>query len=122
MEFLRVFKALGDETRLRIVNILLQGETSLCVCEMNDTLELPQYDISRHLMILKASGLVKAERDGTWIYYNISSEVSECVDDLLGVIKKHFRKNYDDDITRLEDRIAKRSEGRCIIGFNQTEK
>lgn len=121
MDFIRVFKTLGDETRLRIVNILLQGETPLCVCEMTDVLELPQYHVSRHLMILKTSGLVEPERDGTWIYYAISAETSECVDDLLEVIQKHFKKKFPDDITRLKKRLSKREKGRCVIGFTQND-
>jgi len=119
VDFIRVFKTLGDETRLRIVNILLQGKTPLCVCEMTDVLELPQYHISRHLMILKTSGLVEPERDGTWIYYHISPETSKCVDDLLGVIQKHFKQQFPDDVKRLKKRLAKREKGKCVIGFAQ---
>ena len=121
MDFIRVFKTLGDETRLRIVNILLQGKTPLCVCEMTDVLELPQYHISRHLMILKTSGLVEPERDGTWIYYHISPETNDCVNDLLGVIQKHFKKRFPDDVKRLKKRLSKREKGKCVIGFAQND-
>lgn len=122
VDFLRIFKALGDETRLRIVNLLLQCETSLCVCEMTDALMLPQYHVSRHLMILKNSGLVEAERDGTWIYYNISKDLTECVNDVLKVIRKHFIKNYNEDMRRITRRLVKREADRCVIGFVQSEK
>lgn len=122
MDFLKIFKALGDETRLRIVNILLQCETALCVCEMTDALGLPQYQVSRHLMILKNSGLVESERDGTWIYYDISKDLTECVDDVLKVIRKHFKKNYNEDMQRITRRLVKRESDRCVIGFAQSEK
>ena len=62
-----IFKALSDETRLRIVNLLQQG--TLCVCEIVDSLGLPQYQVSRHLTILKFAGLVDFERKGTRIHY-----------------------------------------------------
>ena len=54
-----IFKALGDETRLRLVNLFLQTDEDLCVCEMVDALELPQYQISKHLTILKNAGLLQ---------------------------------------------------------------
>ena len=119
MDFLKIFKALGDETRMRIVNILLQSGTSLCVCEMTDVLQLPQYHVSRHLMILKNAGLVEGERDGTWIYYNFSDKTTECVNDLLDVVKKHFVKNYNEDLKRLKARLNKREAGKCVVGFEQ---
>ena len=63
----QIFKALSDETRLRIVKQLQTG--SLCVCEMVEALRIPQYKISKHLMILKYAGLVDCERVGTWAHY-----------------------------------------------------
>ncbi len=122
MDFIPVFKALGDETRLRIVNLLLQSDTALCVCEMTDALQLPQYHISRHLIILKNTGLVESHRDGTWIYYRIAANINECVNDLLDVIKKHFKKNYNSDIKSLTERLLKREADRCMIGFVHSEK
>lgn len=122
MDFLRVFKALGDETRLRIVNILVQSGERLCVCEMTDALLVPQYQVSRHLTVLKNVGMVVTERDGTWIYYSLNRQASECLDDILNVIKKHFKNKYADDVKRLNERLAKREGGRCVIGFALTEQ
>ncbi len=121
MDFLRVFKALGDETRLRIVNALIQSNKQLCVCEMTDALLVPQYQVSRHLTVLKNVGVVISEREGTWIYYSLNHNASECLDDLFGVIKKHFKNKYGEDIHRLNDRLAKREGGRCVIGFALSE-
>ncbi|HSP06007.1 MAG TPA: metalloregulator ArsR/SmtB family transcription factor [Acidobacteriota bacterium] len=64
-----VFKALSDETRLRIVQLLQKGE--LCVCEIVDSLGLPQYQVSKHLTILRFAGLVDFERKGTRIHYSL---------------------------------------------------
>ena len=121
VDFIPVFKALGDETRLRIVNLLLQGEVPLCVCEMTDALDLPQYHVSLHLIILKNTGLVEARRDGTWIYYSIAENIAECVHDLLAVVKKHFKKNYGKDMVRLKKRLEKREAERCVVGFLQND-
>ncbi|MBI3015612.1 MAG: metalloregulator ArsR/SmtB family transcription factor [Candidatus Tectomicrobia bacterium] len=68
---LQVFKALGDETRLRIVNLLLEcGE--LCVCDLERVLAMPQSRISRHLSYLKLCGLLRDRREGTWVLYSIA--------------------------------------------------
>ncbi len=122
MDFLRVFKALGDETRLRIVNLLVQSQEQLCVCEMTDALLVPQYQVSRHLTVLKNVGIVISQREGTWIYYSLNFNASECLDDLFGVIKRHFKNKYADDIRHLNLRLAKREGGRCVIGFALSEK
>lgn len=67
------FKALADETRLRIVALLLcSGE--LCVCDITATLKLPQSTVSRHLAYLKNAGWVTDRREGVWIIYAISAD------------------------------------------------
>jgi len=65
----RFFRALGDETRLRIIALLAHGE--LCVCHLQDALELPQPTVSRQLSILRAAGIVDDRREGTWVYYRL---------------------------------------------------
>jgi ArsR family transcriptional regulator len=66
----RVFKALADPTRLRILNLLM--EAPLCVCELGQVLQLPQPLISRHLAYLKNVGLVQDQRQGMRVQYSIS--------------------------------------------------
>ena len=65
-----MFRAFSDPTRLRILNLLLRGE--LCVCEIVNTLKVPQPMASRHLAYLKKSGLVEARRDGLWMHYRLA--------------------------------------------------
>lgn len=64
-----VFKALSDETRLRILRLL--SERELCVCDIADTLEMTQPNISFHLGILKESGLIKDRKNGRWSHYSL---------------------------------------------------
>ena len=66
-----IFKALADETRLRILLLLLDGE--LCVCEIIAALELPQSTVSRHLAYLKRTGWVSDRKQGVWMYYRLDS-------------------------------------------------
>lgn len=66
----RVYAALADPTRLRILSLLGDGE--ICVCHIHASLDVPQPTASRHLAYLKKSGLVEARRDGIWIHYKMA--------------------------------------------------
>ncbi len=62
-----IFKALSDETRLRVMKLLEERE--LCVCELMQVLNMSQPRISRHLGVLKNAGLVNDRREGKWVFY-----------------------------------------------------
>src|SRR3954462_10323838 len=64
-----LFKALADETRLRILGLLLTGEG--CVCDIHESLKMPQSKASRHLAYLRGSGLVDTRRSRLWIHYRL---------------------------------------------------
>lgn len=74
-EIVRQFKAFSDETRLRILHLLLNGE--LCICDLMDVLELPQSKVSRHMAYLKNAGLVHDRRRGVWIYYSLAEPANK---------------------------------------------
>ncbi|WP_041262739.1 ArsR/SmtB family transcription factor [Citrifermentans bemidjiense] len=80
------FKALADETRLRIVALLLCSR-ELCVCDITATLQLPQSTVSRHLAYLKNAGWVTDRREGVWIVYTLSTD-SPIKFQLAGVLKQ----------------------------------
>src|ERR1700735_1293204 len=69
----RQFRALSDETRLQLVDLLRGGER--CVCELTDALDLGQSLLSFHLKALKDAGLVTDRREGRWAYYSLNAEV-----------------------------------------------
>ena len=71
---IKAMKALSDETRLRILNILLLREC--CVCEVMQALDISQSRASRNLGILQNAGFLKARRDGLWIVYSIDWEAT----------------------------------------------
>jgi ArsR family transcriptional regulator len=66
----RLFKALADGTRLRILGLLLTGE--VCVCDIHESLRIPQPKASRHLAYLRNAGLVEARREGLWMHYRLA--------------------------------------------------
>lgn len=65
-----LFKALADETRLRILNLLVRGE--LCVCDIMNVLDIGQSKASRHLACLRNVGLVSDRRSGVWMHYSLA--------------------------------------------------
>jgi len=68
-DFIKPFKALSDETRLRILNIVVQQEC--CVCEVMQALEISQSRASRNLRILEDAGFLKSHRVGAWVHYSL---------------------------------------------------
>ena len=77
----RVFKALCDERRLQILELLRGGEK--CACILTDTLGMPQSSLSYHMRILCDSGIVTSREEGKWTHYQISSPGSERAVQLL---------------------------------------
>ena len=84
----RLFRALGDDTRLRIVALLTHGE--LCVCHIVEALDLSQPNASRQLGILRTSGVVDGRRDGTWVYYKIAEQEHDAVARVLDTLTASF--------------------------------
>ena len=84
----RIFKALADETRLRILAMLLEGE--LCVCEIMAALELPQSTISRHLAYLRNSGWVRDRRQGVWMYYRLNEGQHALIEAMRPLLEKYL--------------------------------
>jgi ArsR family transcriptional regulator, arsenate/arsenite/antimonite-responsive transcriptional repressor len=85
----RLFQALADATRLRILGLLLTGE--ICVCDIHETLRISQPKASRHLAYLRRSGLVTTRRQGLWVYYRLAdtsdailSTIQQAVTHVLG--------------------------------------
>ncbi|MFA6959300.1 MAG: metalloregulator ArsR/SmtB family transcription factor [Opitutaceae bacterium] len=72
MKLVQIYQCLCDETRMRLLNLLLQGP--LCVCHLHGVLGEPQVKISKHLGYLKARGLVRVKREGNWMIYALPPE------------------------------------------------
>jgi ArsR family transcriptional regulator len=115
-----ILKALGDERRVRLLRLLL-AKNELCVCELVDAVNLPQYEVSRNLAALRKVGLVSDRREGLWAYYFIpeSAHRDPFVSGLLKLINEQITgpKVLASDLVRLEDRLALRAGNQCIVGF-----
>lgn len=126
MKLTDIFKMFGDDTRLRIFNLLIDNK--LCVCEIETILEITQSNASRHLNRLKTAGLIRSAKDSQWIYYTVSedfiadnsslyiylkeklSSTEECVDDInklhryqkSSFTRSDVRENRDDVVSALK--------------------
>jgi len=91
-DLVKAIKALSDETRLRILKVLLEREC--CVCEIMQALDISQSRASRNLGILEDAGFLKARRDGAWIVYSVDEEgMNRCSADLVEIIKNTLEGN-----------------------------
>jgi ArsR family transcriptional regulator len=84
---IEILKALSDETRLRILAQILKSE--MCVCEIEECLELTQSNASRHLTVLRRAGILESYKNAQWTYFKISNEfISENKELYDYVVKK----------------------------------
>ena len=106
----RLLKAIGDETRLRIVALLTHGE--LCVCHIEAALGLSQPNVSRQFGILRAAGVVEPRRDGNWVYYRIAPQADAECKRVLGALVRAFEQR---DVLRADvERLLKvKGPGAC---------
>ena len=85
-EYLRVFRAFTDENRVRVLELLCEGEQ--CACVLLENLKISQPTLSHHMKILCQSGIVKSRRVGLWNYYSIDSNGCEYAGSLLKIVAK----------------------------------
>jgi len=109
----KLFKALSDDTRLRILGLLLDGD--LCVCEIMAILDMPQSTVSRHLAYLKHSGLVNDRRQGIWMHYRLADGDGALHRDLLELLQKDLAAmpRVRDDREKLRRYLSKKDSLSC---------
>lgn len=117
-----MFQALAEPTRIRIVRLLTTTREEACLCELVDSLLEPQYKLSRHLKILKQSGLLTTQKDGRWVYHRLVKGHSHLTH-LYATIRSlpDAEEIFAADLVRFEDRMALREAGRCRVGIQSTE-
>jgi ArsR family transcriptional regulator len=109
-----LLKALADATRLRILGLLLTGET--CVCHIHESLRIPQPKTSRHLAYLRLTGQVRTRREGLWAYYRLA----DAPDPVLRTIRDAVihALGHVDSIRRDAERLWKKT-GCCLPAAGQ---
>jgi ArsR family transcriptional regulator len=104
-----LFKALADATRLRILGLLLTGE--ICVCDIHETLKIPQPKASRHLAYLRRAGLVETRREGLWIHYRLGHLEDPVLAAVAGAVRHAL--THIEAVHRDAERLRKKT-GCCV--------
>lgn len=111
-DVLKAFKAISDETRLRILNLLMEREC--CVCEVMQALRISQTRASRNLSTLYDAGLLKLRKDGLWSVYSIDNDgMKNYQIELVQVVAKALEGNNVAEFDRERLRITERSGPGC---------
>jgi len=108
-DIVKIFKALSDETRLRILNILLEREC--CVCEVMQALNISQTRASRNLGVLHDAGFLKLRKEGLWSLYSVDAEgmqeyLSETVQAVTKAVKNKRMAEHNRERLRNAERIG----------------
>src|SRR6201996_216695 len=100
-DMVRLFAALADPTRLRLLNLMAGRE--VCVCYFVEILKLGQPKISRHLAYLRSAGVVSARREGKWMHYRIQRPEDQAARSILDAVLATFAENPEmqKDLSRL---------------------
>jgi ArsR family transcriptional regulator, arsenate/arsenite/antimonite-responsive transcriptional repressor len=84
VELARLFKAMGDPVRLRLLSLIASHEGGeACVCDLTGVFDLTGPTISHHLKVLREAGLISGERRGTWVYYRVEPDALRGLSDVL---------------------------------------
>lgn len=100
---LEIFKALSEESRLRILSLLVGGE--MCVCEIEASLKLTQSNASRQLSILKRSGILESYKQAQWTYYRINPKFMKEYNEIWNYLCNHIKElpSYEKDAKSLKE-------------------
>jgi len=113
-DIVNIFKALSDETRLRILKLLEHGE--LCVCDIVAALDMVQPKVSFHLNVLKEAGFLKDRKQGRWTHYRLDDSNLFKRFLLLSVLEIITKEDAEEDRRRLEYFLKDKSSGqkKCV--------
>lgn len=117
-DIMNIFKALSEETRLRIIRLLEHGE--LCVCDLVTALDMVQPKVSFHLAVLKEAGFIKDRKQGKWTHYSLDDSDFFRRSLLLSVIERIPKEAVAENRKRLDDFLrGKSSKGNVVAIENK---
>ena len=119
-ELVTMFKALSDETRLRIIKLLEHGE--LCVCDIVAALDMVQPKVSFHLSTLKEAGFIKDKKQGRWIHYSLNDKDLFRRMLLLSACERMGNSEISADRKMLESFLAEKEQEGKIISLKSKKR
>lgn len=111
-----VFQALSDPYRVRVIRLMRKVRGELCLCELSEALDEPEYKLSRHIKILKSHGLLTSVRDGKWIYHSLVAD-QKFLKSIFKALDEFPDKGHQTllDLKRFKNRLKLRDKGRCKV-------
>ena len=116
---LNIFKALAEETRLRVLRLLQHGE--LCVCDLVAALDMIQPKVSFHLAVLKDAGFIKDRKQGKWVHYRIDDSDMFKRFLLLSILERIDAEAVKEDEERLKEFLRRKKEKANIVALPDRE-
>jgi len=116
-----MFKALSDMTRLKIMWLLLSVDSKISVSEIIDVLGENQYNVSKHLKILKNAGLIFEKKEGKWTFYHYLSSEDAFDIEIRRTVLTIPKGLMTDEVSRCKKRLAMRVDGKCVVGSDSDE-
>lgn len=122
IELHEMFSALSDPYRIRIVRLMLCAKEELCLCELSEALDEPEYKISRHVKTLRSAGLLTSTREGKWIYHSLVKNVTYLRSILKAVsLFPDSHMQGEADLNRLKNIANVRAGERCTAQLRSVE-
>ncbi len=119
MDIVVILKAMGEETRIRILQLL--HKEALCVCDLEKVLGVSQSNASRHLAALRRAGLIRGEKKAQWVYYRVDETMLEKVGFVKELLNNELDKRPDcqKDLARLKKYRANGGGCGCSINLDE---
>ena len=114
---IKILKSISESTRFRIIRLLLETKKEICGCEFVDSLEIPQYNLTKHLDILINAGLIKTRKESRWVYYSVCDNETPFCQSICQSILKASDKIHSEDLNRFMKRLDIRENGKCHLGI-----
>ncbi|MBU2936361.1 MULTISPECIES: ArsR/SmtB family transcription factor [Pacificibacter] len=119
--YIDALKAIAEPNRLRLFWLLLQINERICVAEAMDVLGETHYNVSRNLKTLLKAGLVRAEKDGKWVFYTLSPKDNAFYISLEAMVRTIPEHEFKDEINKCRLRLSLRQDGSCVLGADSAE-
>jgi ArsR family transcriptional regulator len=120
-QYTNVFKSLSDTTRLKIMWLLLSIDSKISVSEIIYVLGENQYNVSKHLRILKTADLIYEKKDGKWTFYHYRTKDDDFDVQIRKTVMAIPKEMIAGEILRCKERLSMRVDGKCVIGTKGNE-
>lgn len=109
-----IFQALSEPVRIRIIRLLTVSRGEACLCDLSESLDEPDYKLSRHMKVLRQVGLLSAEKEGRWVYHKVIQGRRQ-LDKLYRLIEAlpDIDRLFQTDLKRYQRRKSTRDDARC---------